>query len=481
MEADRATHTNDGDANARGRTAALRAIAVMGLSVLLIDLWLPSSLVLGSLLILPVFASAWLSSPRFTNVVTTACAFAAIFGAVVGVGGGAQSPPDTVALQLACSLFVIFVSGQLALLRIKNETRIDRAREVVATALRSIADAVVTLDRDDRVATINGPAARLVGVDAAAAVGRPVGEVVRLERDPETVAPPDPRAPRRQLLVLTRDGAEVRLPVEATSSPIVGQRGEDFGRVLVLRDASDVVAFEERMRELAYRDGLTGLANRRSLEERLDLELKHARRARARLGVLFLDLDGFKKINDTYGHRAGDELLVAVAGRLSAALREVDTVARISGDEFCVLVPELSERDDVALVAQKIVDAVVRPVVLDGVAVPVATSVGAAVYPDDAGSAASLLSAADAAMYRAKGMGGASWAVHDADAGSWAPKERGRPAPERARTGSDGAGTNAMRTRGDDARAADTNGSDTSGAGAAGRPDAAAERRERQR
>lgn len=432
MQATRVNQASDAEANARGRSAALRAIGVMGLSILAIDLWLPSSLVLGSLLILPVFASAWLASPRFTNVVTVTCAFAAIFGAVIGLGGGAQSPPETVALQLACSLFVIFVSGQLALLRIKSETRIDRAREVVDTALRSIADAVVTLDRDDRVATINGPAARLVGLDQGAALGRPVAEVVRLERDPETVAPADPRAPRRQLLVLEGDDGTRRLPVEVTSSPIVGQRGEDFGRVLVLRDASDVVAFEERMRELAYRDGLTGLANRRSLEERLDLELKHARRARARLGVLFLDLDGFKSINDTYGHRAGDELLVAVGGRLSAVLREVDTVARISGDEFCVLVPELSEPADVALVAQKIVDAVVRPVILDGVAVPVATSVGAAVYPDDAGSAEGLLSAADAAMYRAKGMGGASWAAHDASSGSWAPADRTGDARTRA-------------------------------------------------
>lgn len=414
----------DGDAPALGRRAALRAIAVMGTSVLLIDLWLPSSLVLGSLLILPVFASAWLASPRFTNIVTVACAFAAIFGAVVGLGGGQQAPPQTVALQLACALFVILVSGQLALLRIRSEARVDRARELVGTALRSIADAVVTTDRDDRITLVNGPAARLLQTSAEAARGRPLGEVVRLERDPHTAPPLDPRAPRRQFLVLTVDGAERRVPVEVSSSPILAAQGRNFGRVLVLRDASDVVAFEERLRELAYRDGLTGLANRRSLEERLDLELKHARRARTRLGVLFLDLDDFKAINDTYGHRAGDELLVAVARRLSAALREIDTVARISGDEFCVLVPRLATPDDIELVATKIVQAVVRPVVLDGVAIPIGTSVGAAVYPQHATNANELMSAADAAMYRAKRTGGTAWALHDGAVKRCGPRSR---------------------------------------------------------
>jgi diguanylate cyclase (GGDEF)-like protein/PAS domain S-box-containing protein len=421
MNASRDTTDGEHDGHARSRVAALRAVLAIGVSVFAIDLWLPSSLVLGSLLILPVLASAWLQSPRFTNVVTVACAFAGIFGAVIGLGGGATSPPTTVALQMACSLFVILVSGQLALMRIRSEVRLDRSRELVATALRSIADAVVTTDRNDLVTLVNGPAQQLLGADAAAARGRPLDRVVRLERDPQTMTPADPRAPRRRLLVVTQGGQEIRRPVEVTSSPIVGVRGEDFGRVLVLRDASDVVAFEERMRELAYRDGLTGLANRRSLEERLDLELKHARRARARLGVLFLDLDKFKAINDTYGHRAGDQLLVAVGERLSAALREADTVARISGDEFCVLVPEVGSREDLGVVANKLLDAVVRPVVLEGVAVPISPSIGAALYPDDAGSADELLSCADAAMYRAKGLGGAGWAVHDGATQRWSP------------------------------------------------------------
>lgn len=427
MNAARDITEREHDAHTRSRTAALRAVFAIGVSVFAIDLWLPSSLVLGSLLILPILASAWLQSPRFTNVVTVACAFAAIFGAVIGLGGGATSPPTTVALQLSCSLFVVLVSGQLAQMRIRSEVHLDRSRELVATALRSIADAVVTTDRDDLVTLVNGPAQQLLGADAASAQGRPLDSVVRLERDPQTLTPADPRAPRRRLLVVTSSGEEIRRPVEVTSSPIVGVRGEDFGRVLVLRDASDVVAFEERMRELAYRDGLTGLANRRSLEERLDLELKHARRARARLGVLFLDLDKFKAINDTYGHHAGDQLLVAVGERLSAALREADTVARISGDEFCVLVPEIGGREDLGVVASKLLDAVVRPVVLEGVAVPISPSIGAALYPDDAGSADELLSCADTAMYRAKGLGGAGWAVHDGLTQRWSPATHAAP------------------------------------------------------
>ncbi|MEZ5978408.1 MAG: diguanylate cyclase [Planctomycetota bacterium] len=424
------------------RDAALRAIAVSSLLVLAIDLWLPSGVVLGSLYILPVFASAWLASPRFTNVVAWSCSVAAVLGATIGIASGPGATPLGIGVQLAQALFVILVANRLAHLRIASERGLERSRELVATALRSIADAVVTSDREERVTLVNGPAERLLGWSSDSADGRPIAEVVRLEPDPETDAPSDPRAPRRQVLV-ARDGT--RAPVEVTSSPIRSPRGEELGRVLVLRDARDLVAYEARMRDLAYRDGLTGLANRRSLDERLDLELAHARRSGKRLGLLFIDLDRFKQINDTLGHRAGDQLLVAVAQRLSACLREADTVARIAGDEFTVLVPELGSKDDVAGVAAKILDAMVRPVVLEGTATPISPSIGAAVFPDDAASAEELVRRADLAMYRAKSLGGAGYAVHEGEAARWTPRTHD--------TGANGKASRHGSTRGEGTRA----------------------------
>jgi len=406
------------------REAALRAVAASSLLVCAIDLWLPSSAVLGALYILPVFASAWLQSARFTGFVATLCALLAIVGATVGFGGGATAPPLTVAIQIAVALFVILVAHQLALLRIAGEERLAQSRELVATALASIADAVVTTDLDERVVLVNGPAERLTGWDAEAARGRASSDVLALADDPEPQVPSDPRAPRRQVLHTRNGGAR---HVEVTSSPIFARSGAPRGRVFVLRDAEDLVAYESRLRNLAFRDGLTGLSNRRALEERLDLELARARRSGKRLGLLFIDLDRFKAVNDTYGHRAGDTLLVAVAERLLGSLREADTVARIAGDEFCVLVPDVTSPAAAQQVAGKLLDALVRPVVVEGVALPVACSIGAAVFPDHASGAEELVRLADQAMYRAKGLGGAGHALHDGPAVRWAPRVHAEP------------------------------------------------------
>jgi diguanylate cyclase (GGDEF)-like protein len=246
-----------------------------------------------------------------------------------------------------------------------------------------------------------------------------VSDVLRLEDDRETSAPSDPRAPRRQVLV-ARDGS--RRPVEVTSSPIFAASGAPHGRVWVLRDAKDLAAYEARLRDLAFKDGLTGLSNRRALEERLDLELARARRAHSHLALLFIDLDRFKSVNDTFGHRVGDQLLVAVAERLLGTLRQADTIARMSGDEFCVLVPDVTDVATAEQVAFKVLEALVRPVVLEGVLIPIASSIGVAVFPDHASGAEELLRVADLAMYRAKGLGGAGLAVHEGPARRFTPR-----------------------------------------------------------
>lgn len=401
------------------RETVLRTVAASLVLVVAIDLWLPSSAVVGALHILPVFASAWLGSRRFAGVVAGAAAVLATAGAFVALGGGAPAPALTVGVQLGVALFVILVAHQLAGLRIASEERLARSREVVVTALASIADAVLTTDRDDEIALINARAEGLLGWDHAAALGRPVRDVLRLEDDRETSPPSDPRAPRRQLLV-ARDGS--RRPVEVTASPIFAASGAPQGRVWVLRDAKDLAAYEARLRDLAFRDGLTGLSNRRALEERLDLELARARRSHTRLGLLFIDLDRFKSVNDTFGHRVGDLLLVAVAERLLGTLRQADTIARISGDEFCVLVPDVTNVATAEQVALKVLEALVRPVVLEGAVIPIASSIGVAVYPDHASGAEELMRVADLAMYRAKGLGGAGLALHEGPARRFTPK-----------------------------------------------------------
>jgi diguanylate cyclase (GGDEF)-like protein/PAS domain S-box-containing protein len=165
------------------------------------------------------------------------------------------------------------------------------------------------------------------------------------------------------------------------------------------------LASEERLAFLAQFDSLTGLPNRALLSDRFAQMIEQTRRRGMQLGVLFVDLDDFKSVNDTLGHASGDELIKEVARRLSETVRQGDTVARISGDEFAVVLADLARQDDAALVAQKIVECLAAPFQVGGHEVLVTASVGIAAYPADGQDAETLLGAADAAMYRAKQSG----------------------------------------------------------------------------
>jgi diguanylate cyclase (GGDEF)-like protein/PAS domain S-box-containing protein len=172
---------------------------------------------------------------------------------------------------------------------------------------------------------------------------------------------------------------------------------------------------EARLAYLAQFDPLTGLPNRTLLADRFSLMIVQARRRGAALGVLFIDLDDFKLVNDTQGHAAGDELLKETARRLQSAVRDGDTVARISGDEFTVILSDLARPDDAALVAQKIIDRLSSPVEINGQEVVVTASIGIATFPADGDDAETLLGAADAAMYRAKQAGRNAFQFFTAD------------------------------------------------------------------
>jgi diguanylate cyclase (GGDEF)-like protein len=161
---------------------------------------------------------------------------------------------------------------------------------------------------------------------------------------------------------------------------------------------------EQRLARLAFTDALTGLWNRAVFSERLDEALAHAKRHGWRLGLIYLDLDGFKQVNDTHGHDAGDQLLLQIAIRLREVLRDYDTVARLGGDEFAVLVTHLSP-GALAATAERIAAAVAVPVAHGQACFQVTASIGLAEYPEHAADAVLLLKLADDAMYRSKRSG----------------------------------------------------------------------------
>jgi diguanylate cyclase (GGDEF)-like protein len=158
----------------------------------------------------------------------------------------------------------------------------------------------------------------------------------------------------------------------------------------------------EEWRNLAYHDDLTGLPNRSLLLDRLGLAIAHSRRQASHLALVFLDLDDFKSVNDSFGHGTGDRLLVELATRVRASVRAGDTVARFGGDELVVLLDSVTGAEDAAHVAAKVLAAVQAPFRLDGHEIRIAASIGVSVYPGDGTSPDELVSRADAAMYRDK-------------------------------------------------------------------------------
>jgi diguanylate cyclase (GGDEF)-like protein/PAS domain S-box-containing protein len=162
---------------------------------------------------------------------------------------------------------------------------------------------------------------------------------------------------------------------------------------------------EDRLRYLAYHDSLTGLPNRKFFAEQLQESINWAHDNHLLLGVLFIDLDGFKQVNDTLGHEMGDRLLVIIGQRLSNSLRASDTVSRLGGDEFTVLLRAIPNEQVAATVAEKILASITEPIVLGGYTTKVSASIGISIYPLSGQDADRLLKQADTAMYRAKNLG----------------------------------------------------------------------------
>ena len=181
----------------------------------------------------------------------------------------------------------------------------------------------------------------------------------------------------------------------------------------IIRDVTEHKQFEQKLAEMATHDALTGLPNRILLSDRFTVALALSRRSRNRLAVLMLDLDRFKAVNDSMGHDVGDQLLKAAGKRLKVPMRKSDTVARIGGDEFVVLLPQIPHADEAAKVAQRILEAFREPFVFDGHRLYITTSIGIAVYPEGGEDIESLLKNADIAMYGAKEQGRDAYRFYD--------------------------------------------------------------------
>lgn len=308
-------------------------------------------------------------------------------------------PASWLAVAVALASFIILI---LALAGVYKEMRDRRRHELEDERMRGLANAAVEgliLCDGDTIATVNDSFARLIGRTAGELVGTRFehcfpDEVTRLQLWEE------PNKPIESSLCHT-DGSVS--PVELIQRP-VEFAGKPHHAVAV-RDLRARKKAEEHIHYLAHHDALTALANRTTFNARLDQEIKSAADGARKFAVLCLDLDRFKEVNDLFGHAAGDRTLRAVAACITAVLDESQMMARLSGDEFAILVPGLSSPLLAGRVAENVMEALQAANKSAEIDVPVATSIGIAVFPDDATDRNALLSHADAALYQAKKEG----------------------------------------------------------------------------
>ena len=261
--------------------------------------------------------------------------------------------------------------------------------------MNKVAACVMVLDEDGKtVLKANHMAERLFGREPGELIGQQIGQ-----------------------LVIQHDEGAMGVRADGSMFPVLAERHVTYqnGRRLFVETVSDVT--EQRRNEahlmgLAFHDALTQLPNRQLFDDRLQMEIARARRHAHQIAVLFVDLDRFKAINDLHGHDMGDSLLKKVANRLRACLRESDTVSRRGGDEFTVILSEVSGPEAAAHVAQQIIEQMHTPFTIRGEVLKIGASVGICMFPSEAHDMSSLVNGADEAMYRAKMQGRGAYCFH---------------------------------------------------------------------
>jgi diguanylate cyclase (GGDEF)-like protein/PAS domain S-box-containing protein len=290
-----------------------------------------------------------------------------------------------------------------------------RYRSLVDDIIDTLAAGIVILDKNFRVVWVNRALERFLDLRRDKIIEQDKRELIREEikynfEDPEAFAETvlatydnNTYVENFECHVLPHAEREERW-LEHWSRPI---RSGVYagGRVELYYDTTRRKRAEEELAHMATHDALTGLPNRTLFNDRLNLELAHARRNQQMLAVMLLDLDYFKKVNDTLGHSMGDRLLQAVGDCLTSLLRKSDTVARMGGDEFMLIFPEITQGKDTTRIAARILEAIRKPFVLDDHEIHITTSVGIAIYPGDGEDAGTLMRDADIAMYRVKEQG----------------------------------------------------------------------------
>jgi len=369
--------------------------------VILLDLGLPDAHGLGAV------RRAHAAAPRVPLVVLTGLDDDSI--AVQALQEGAQDYLVKGQIETRGLLRAL----RYAVERKTMEEALFAEKERAQITLDCIGDAVVCTDVGGNITFLNVVAETLTGWSSRDAAGRPMTLVAPM-LDPASrgasAAPLELAAgtaanvqrPTNRILI-RRDGSEI--PIEDSIAAMHDREGQPAGAVVVFRDVSAARAMSLQIAHSAEHDFLTGLPNRMLLNDRIRRAIINAQRHSKQVAVLFLDLDGFKHINDSLGHSIGDKLLQSIGHRLVDCGRAADTVSRQGGDEFVVLLSEVQHAEDAAIAASRMLNAVAEPHSVDEHELHVTTSIGVSIYPDDGLDPETLIKNADTAMYQAKENG----------------------------------------------------------------------------
>ena len=297
--------------------------------------------------------------------------------------------------------FAFMISGAVVVWGVLRYRLLDIVPVALKTVFGRLSDGIIVLDAQGCIVDLNPSAEAIVGNPACDALGQPVA--LLLPGCGDLAEGRDNHTETSSEVNLT-NGEEERY-YDLRITPLYDLPGRLTGRVVAFHDITERKRAEDTIKQMAYHDDLTGLPNRRLLNDRFSIELARARRSGQKLILMLLDLDRFKDVNDTLGHGVGDGMLRVVGSRLGSLLRGSDTAARVGGDEFVLLLPEMSLLEHADVVAQRILGAIRRPLAVDGHELCTTASLGIALYPEDGEDADTLIEKADLAMYWAKREG----------------------------------------------------------------------------
>jgi diguanylate cyclase (GGDEF)-like protein/PAS domain S-box-containing protein len=347
---------------------------------------------------------------RNASVYRTACSFQCRIGPP-------DAPPRLVYMQAWMEPAEYSRSPRL-LGTIHDITELKQAEDrllLLKEAIDSLPIGITISDIDGKIIYLNHSEARMHGYAADELVGRDANIFAPAQL--HTLLPNEAirsdEVWQRESINIRQDGTP--FPVQLSSIAVRNADGAFLGIVTACEDISSRKEAEIRIHHLAYFDALTGLPNRGAFLDRLNQAVSLARRQSRRIGLIFLDLDNFKDVNDSQGHDFGDRLLRLVAIRLATVMRESDTLARLGGDEFVVVLSSLDDQESAGAAAQRILSSLARPFEIDGIQVGTSASIGIAIYPDNGNDAETLYKCADTAMYHAKSEARSHYRFFSAD------------------------------------------------------------------